>query len=562
MHPTLDPVRSTSEESTPISTIQSHRRAPDDTGARLRSTVRFTYFAILLGLGAASSFPQEPPDGAYYSTSATPTDPKLRSADYVLWIPQGVDPLRGVLMRQHGCGAQTWKIGLNHARDLQWQALARRHRLALMASRLVATEDCDAWSDVGRGSDRLFLQAIRQLAELSGRPELVHAPWVLWGHSGGAKWSSGMLLKYPSRVAAAVLARCGETGGENREAAQVPVLWTPGANDHLSHCVSTPQRSFDEYRARGAYWALALDPSAGHELAAHRSLAIPYLDAVLTQRLGGNGLRPMDEARAWLGDTATGAIAPALQFRGVAREAAWLPDEETARRWREFVATGAVSPRGPLPRVAHLRADPVSATGVEVSWTAAADLEHGMPSFAVFRDGAVIGGVPGQSHGYHDDPAPLEVRLRYHDAGLRAGETHRYRAAPLSAWSASPQTPATPSAEAVLHRTADLTAERLSWSNGPEVVIVNRGTASTPAGLPIEALFRIDGEDLGRGEIAGPLAAGASATCRPARLERKPPAAGRRRLEILIDYRNRIVEPDEENNSLAAWVEIPIPAPR
>lgn len=251
-----------------------------------------------------------------------------------------------------------------------------------------------------------------------------------------------MLLTYPARVAAAVLARCGETWGDNREAAQVPVLWAPGAKDHLERCISTPLRCYAEYRKQGALWTMAMDPVADHSLAEHRTFAIPYLDAVLSQRLpaGARELQAMDAARAWLGDARTFNIAPAAAWRGNPADAVWLPGEPVARLWREFVTTGRVAPRKALPPVDALQVKPVSATEVEISWKAQTGLENPLPSFAILRDGVVIGGVLGQSHGYHDDPTPVEPELRYRDSGLTAGRAYRYRVAPLAPGATAPFT--------------------------------------------------------------------------------------------------------------------------
>jgi hypothetical protein len=46
------------------------------------------------------------------------------TAHYRLWIPAEVETLRGIIVRQHGCGPGARKFGLEHADDPQWQALA------------------------------------------------------------------------------------------------------------------------------------------------------------------------------------------------------------------------------------------------------------------------------------------------------------------------------------------------------------------------------------------------------------------------------------------------------
>ena len=63
----------------------------------------------------------------------------------------------------------------------------------------------ELWFDPRRGSDKIFLKALSELAAKSGHPELQTVPWVLWGHSGGGIWSNAMTILHPERVAAAFL---------------------------------------------------------------------------------------------------------------------------------------------------------------------------------------------------------------------------------------------------------------------------------------------------------------------------------------------------------------------
>lgn len=55
------------------------------------------------------------------------------SVDYMLWLPQDVTHLRGVIVHQHGCGRGASLGGRTAADDLHWQAL-RKWDCALMGS--------------------------------------------------------------------------------------------------------------------------------------------------------------------------------------------------------------------------------------------------------------------------------------------------------------------------------------------------------------------------------------------------------------------------------------------
>ena len=125
-------------------------------------------------------------------------------AHYRLWIPDETPELRGIIVRQHGCGMGARKFGLEHADDIQWQALAQKHGFALMGSQLWAPEeDCSTWTMPEDGSAHAFLSAIQTFANASNHPELEKVPWCLWGHSGGAIWTVNMAYMFPDRIIAA-----------------------------------------------------------------------------------------------------------------------------------------------------------------------------------------------------------------------------------------------------------------------------------------------------------------------------------------------------------------------
>src|SRR5882672_2384254 len=65
------------------------------------------------------------------------------SVNYTLWIPPGVKIVRGLIVHQHGCGEGSCKSGLTGAFDLHWQALARKHRCALMSPSYEQPEEAD-----------------------------------------------------------------------------------------------------------------------------------------------------------------------------------------------------------------------------------------------------------------------------------------------------------------------------------------------------------------------------------------------------------------------------------
>jgi hypothetical protein len=370
--------------------------------------------------------------GSYYEVSIPPSkEDEYQSALYRIWIPKNVKTIRGLIVKQHGCGDPAAASGLDHAKDLQWQALAAKHNLALLGTKYLNGDNpCENWVLINYGSGDAFLKALRAFAEKSQHPELEMVPWVIWGHSGGADWGIQMLQEYPERTIAAIAARGGALNllGSNPTLANIPVLFAIGEKDTLSvkELQDLPRRAFLRYRKMDAPWALAIEAQTGHETGDTRLLAIPYLDAILTARLSktGNKLLPIDKTQGWLGDTVANKITPASQFEGNHHEAAWLPNEETAHKWHEYVTKGKISPTRKPFAPTNLRIVSTGQTKALLTWCYTPDLENGLPSFHVYRDGVLIKTFRGQEHNFGDVPKPANVLLEFTDNEAKSNSTY------------------------------------------------------------------------------------------------------------------------------------------
>lgn len=373
--------------------------------------------------------------------------------DYYLWIPPGVEELRGVIVHQHGCGAGASSAGLTAANDLHWRALAKKWDCALMGSSYEgrAGDSCRLWCDPRHGSAKRFVDALDQFASDTEHEELRRVPWCLWGHSGGGFWSSIMQTIYPNRIAAIWL-QSGtaferwETGEINKPTFtdavyEVPVMACPGLKEkgherfHKAWDGSHAMWAF--YRAKDAPFGIAADPRTGHECGDSRYLAIPFFDACLSQRLPGRdaedrSLRPIDRSKSWLGSPEGDVLVAAESFDGDASKMAWLPDGEFAKKWSEFLKVGAVSDSTPPPKP-HVSVEAKSSGDVVLTWTAEADFESGLSGFRIDRAGETIASLPKKPKGtfgrpifqtmsYSGTPAQPLAMMRFTDtapAGTR-----------------------------------------------------------------------------------------------------------------------------------------------
>ena len=350
------------------------------------------------------------------------------------------------------------------------QALAQKHQFAILGTKLTTNSQlnvkypdhpCNSWADIDRGSEEAFLNALLILAQKSHRPELDKLPWALWGYSGGADWVMQMLEKYPERTIAVVAVRSGGviiiqsepgkllTSEINSAVLRVPALFALGEKDCEWECLGLPKKVFSRYRKAGALWTLAVEANSDHAPDDTRLLAIPYLDAILTTRLKAHDaqLSQVDVAPSWLGNPTTHAISPMNQYEGDPREAAWLPNEETARKWQAYITTpgiwnrvrfrlcrmeklssflgilhlsrscypGKISPTRKPAAPTNVHAASIGVREVGLTWNFVPDLENGLPSFRIYRDKSLIATLHGQGLNYGDFPEPPDVVLEFRD---------------------------------------------------------------------------------------------------------------------------------------------------
>ncbi len=377
--------------------------------------------------------------------------------NYTIWVPPGVQSLRGVIVHQHGCGEGSCKSGLTGAYDLHWQALAKKHDCALLAPSYEQPDkaDCQMWCDPRNGSSAAFQKCLVDLGVKSGHPELSKVPWALWGHSGGGHWAGGMALLHPERVAAAWL-RSGVpllTSNPDRStikthtipaaALKVPLMCNPGTKEgvtvkegRFAGVWPANEAFFNEVRSKGGLIGVAIDPLTAHECGNQRYMAIAWLDSCLRARLPENSngsLKPMPTEDVWVAPLlATDAVA-ATKFTGDVKKAVWLPNAAMAQAWMHYVKDTTIPDTTPPPAPTNLRT-----AGNELTWESDADLESGLAHFIIERDGQQIATMPEkpanpfgrpifQGLQYSDTPTNPLIKMTFTDTKASADKKHEYR---------------------------------------------------------------------------------------------------------------------------------------
>lgn len=208
-----------------------------------------------------------------------------------------------------------------------------------------------------------ILTACDQFAKNLNRPELRHAPFVLWGHSMGGRVAQDFVRFKPSRVLAFHIALRANPSTENfmvEEAAaqQVPGLYLMGQDDGK---VQDIREHFTRARQKGSPRAWVWLPGQAHwpkgmhfdkdetteadwkAWAAH-DVVIPWTEAIIRLRMpkdadpakGPVALLTLETSHGWLGDIPTGWVAAQSRFTGSKSKASWFPNEETAEAWSLF----------------------------------------------------------------------------------------------------------------------------------------------------------------------------------------------------------------------------------
>lgn len=376
---------------------------------------------------------------------------------YSLWVPPGVKTLRGVIVHQHGCGEGSCKSGLTGVWDLHWQALAKKHDCALMSPSYEQPQkaNCQMWCDPRNGSDKAFRRSLKDLGAKAGHPELEQVPWALWGHSGGGHWAGGMVMLHPEKVAAVWLrsgvpllepnpdrATINAYSEIPSETLNVPIMCNPGTKEgvtvkdgRFSKVWPANENYLNGMRAKGALVGLAIDPLTAHECGNSRYMAIAWLDACLSLRLPKNSGEPLIEMPrddVWLASYLGKKAFPASEYKGDPAKSLWLPNRHVAKVWEQFVIDTNIVDQSPPPAPKQLQVK-----GKVLTWNAEADLESGLSSFIIERDGEFLAKLEGpknrfgrplfQGLQYSDTPAfPLQ-EMRYVDETQVKGKLHQYK---------------------------------------------------------------------------------------------------------------------------------------
>jgi len=330
------------------------RLALASAGAPARFAALLISAALFAGCGPDAGSPVGPDAGLEAGTAASAAGTGLASHqatnlefdDFALHVPANVDNVRGILVALGGPDTRGFAVGTPFGAPLP-ESEASLQELGVMLRDLAARRGL-AILGVGRfgptalpnepASDQLLLDAIAEAAALTGRSDLVDAPFLMYGLSGGGPEATGFTQRNPERVAALFLRVPSVAGPLTGRALEVPAYMVLAEFDtFVDNGMLTA--TFEAHRAAGAPWALALERGVIHFTLtpATRELIINWMDAILPFSAPGGTIHRRPPQVGWLGDPATGEIAPTRRFDGDPAKASFFPTRPLAAEWAALI---------------------------------------------------------------------------------------------------------------------------------------------------------------------------------------------------------------------------------
>jgi hypothetical protein len=277
---------------------------------------------------------------------AIPSGKNFDKADFRIWLPAGVEPIRAAVVLMPGSNGD----GRADVDLPVWRAFATRERLALVGVRLTDKPHdqpfIEHYANVSEGSGQALLDALAVFATKSQHPELEKAPLLLWGMSAGGEFNYEFVQWRPERVIGFVVNKGGiyYTALTSQAARSVPGLLFIGGQD-LDSRIDTIRGLFALNRRAGALWALAEEPSVAHVVGRSRDMAIIFFEEILPLRLAAPAtppaepvtLRPLVESSGFLGDAKSRTFWRVGEREAPSYPTAWLPTRRVAQAWEAML---------------------------------------------------------------------------------------------------------------------------------------------------------------------------------------------------------------------------------
>ena len=255
-----------------------------------------------------------------------------------LWIPPGLNTIRGIFIYGNGAGGDS-----RGEVNVPWnQAFAIDHGFAMIATSM--------WGNLSGSEINTWDLHLANLATLSGHPELVNAPWAPIGFSNGGQMSYGFNALRPEKTIAFITNKgcCYNNTLPPAAALNTPGILIAGELDTALRRTNI-KTLFESNRSRGALWSWVEQEGEAHSGRAD-ALILPFMAEAIRLRYPagqvptaaqGVTLNSVTETSGWLADQTTWKsgltqIAAYNNYPGIKQQAGWLLNENVAFIYRAF----------------------------------------------------------------------------------------------------------------------------------------------------------------------------------------------------------------------------------
>lgn len=269
--------------------------------------------------------------------TALPPGNNFDQAQFRLWIPEGLETVRAILVLVPGSNGD----GRDQVETPLWRNLAEEQGLALVGLHLTDKMHDDMfiehYVDVRNGSGDAFLAALEQLGQASGHPEIANAPLLLWGMSAGGEFNYEFALWRPDRLVAFVVNKGGiyYSALASAAARKVPGLFFVGTED-IAFRNDIVRGIFSINRRAHALWALVEQIGVAHSVSGSDVIAAAFYREALETRLADDGaLKVLKIEDGFFCDPASRSCESAAEAESPGEPVSWLPTAVLTDVWKE-----------------------------------------------------------------------------------------------------------------------------------------------------------------------------------------------------------------------------------
>lgn len=275
-----------------------------------------------------------------------PSGKNFDKACFRLWCPDKYKNIKGIIVLVPGSNGD----GRSLVEEIFWQQLAQKHQFGLLGCYFTDKPHDDmnveAYANAKQGSGQALEDAVKKLAIQSGITLLPTVPLVLWGHSAGGQFNYEFVCWRPQRVLAFVVNKGGfyYTALAPKAAREVPGIIFIGENDFEPRN-DILKGIFSINRRAGAFWTLAIEPNAGHEIGQTQNLAGIFFDQIIPIRTQTNThklkkssmLLPLSMDSCYAGSLKSQSFSTMTIGQRAEYSVCFLPDLRFAMAWESFI---------------------------------------------------------------------------------------------------------------------------------------------------------------------------------------------------------------------------------